>query len=207
MDYYPPLLADHICHITARAVGKEKLFLNEDNYRFFLKRYDKYITPVADTFAYCLLPNHFHLLVQVKPFDELKEQYKKVKPRSTEVENWQPVFVMQQFSNLFNSYAKAFNKKNHRKGALFIDYMRRVTVTSDGQFTATVFYIHNNVVHHRYHKDLGNWPWSSYNAILSDAPTKLERQKVLDWFGGPEKFIEYHSQPICIKNAMIVEYE
>ncbi|MEO7763513.1 MAG: hypothetical protein ABIR78_04085, partial [Ferruginibacter sp.] len=118
----------------------------------------------------------------------------------------QPRFVMQQFSNMFNSYAKAFNKKNYRRGALFMDYMRRVEVTTDTQFTATVFYIHKNSVHHGYCKDIAGWPWSSYHAILSNAATKLERQKILEWFGSREKFIEYHSQPIVLKNAAIVEY-
>ena len=207
MDYYVPLLADNIYHITSRAVGNEKLFLNDDNYKFFLKRYDKYITAIADTFTYSLLPNHFHFLLQIKSYTELQKYYKKVKPPGKEVENWQPDFVMQQFSNMLNSYAKAFNKKNKRKGALFMDYMRRVEVTTDGQYSATVFYIHKNAVHHGYCKDIPGWPWSSYNAILSSAPTKLERQKVLDWFGSPEKFIEYHSQPLHLKNAVIVEYE
>ena len=207
MDYYVPLLADNIYHITSRAVGNEKLFLNDDNYKFFLKRYDKYITAIADTFTYSLLPNHFHFLLQIKSYAELQKYYKKVKPHGKEDENWQPDFVMQQFSNMLNSYAKAFNKKNKRKGALFMDYMRRVKVTTDGQYSATVFYIHKNAVHHGYCNEIPRWPWSSYNAILSNAPTKIERQKVLDWFGSPEKFIEYHSQPLHLKNAVIVEYE
>ena len=56
MDYYIPLLADNIYHITGHAVGNEKLFLNDGNYRFFLKRYAKYIEPVADTFAWYFYP-------------------------------------------------------------------------------------------------------------------------------------------------------
>ena len=207
MDYYCPLVADAIYHITGHAVGNEKLFLTDDNYRFFLKQYDKYITPVADTYAWSLLPNHFHFLIQIKSYPDLLEHYKKIKPHGKEEEGWQPDFVMKRFSNLFNSYAKSFNKKNNRKGALFMDYMRRVEVNSDAQYSATVFYIHKNAVHHGYCKDIAAWSWSSYNTILSNAPTKIERQKVLDWFGGSEKFIEYHSQPIHLKNAAGVEYE
>ncbi|MEO6253342.1 MAG: hypothetical protein ABIO79_08560 [Ferruginibacter sp.] len=207
MDYYPPLLADNIYHITGHAVGREKLFLSDDNYRFFLKRYNKYIIPIADTFTYSLLPNHFHFLLQIKSYGELGKYYKKIKPHGKKDENWQPDFVMQQFSNMFNSYAKAFNKKNNRRGALFMDYMRRLEVTTDGQYTATVFYIHKNIVHHGYCKDILSWPWSSYHAIVSNANTKVERQKVLEWFGSREKFIEYHLQPISLKNAVIVEYE
>ena len=207
MDYYIPLLADNIYHITGHAVGNEKLFLNDDNYRFFLKRYAKYIEPVADTFAWSLLPNHFHFLIRIKPYPELLSHYKKIKPHRKEDKGWQPDFVMKRFSNLLDSYAKSFNIKNNRRGALFMDYMRRVEVTTDAQYSTTVFYIHKNAVHHGYCKDIISWPWSSYKTILSDAPTKIERQKVLDWFGGIEKFIQYHAQPIHLKNAAMVEYE
>ena len=88
-----------------------------------------------------------------------------------------------------------------------MDYLRRVEVSTDAQYSATVFYIHKNAVHHGYCKLIPDWPWSSYNSMLTNAPTKLERQKVLDWFGGTEKFIEYHEQPVHIKNAAVVEYE
>ena len=88
-----------------------------------------------------------------------------------------------------------------------MDYMRRVEVSTDAHYSATVFYIHKNPVHHGYCKDMAAWPWSSYKTILSDAPTKIERQKVLEWFGGRQRFIEYHSRPVHLKNAAMVEYE
>lgn len=207
MDYYGPLLSDNMYHIMSHAVGNEKLFRNDDNYKFFLTRYNKYITPLADTFAYSLLPNHFHFLIQIKPYPELQEYYKIIKPHGKAEKNWQPDFVMQQISNLLNSYAKSFNKKNNRKGALFMDYLRRVEVITDAQYSATVFYIHKNAVHHGYCKAIPDWLWSSYNSFLTNAPTKLQRQKVLEWFGGSEKFIEFHTQPIYLKNAVIAEYE
>lgn len=206
MNYYVPPLADNIYHITGHAVGNEKLFLNDDNYQFFLKRYCKYINPIADTFAYSLLPNHFHSLIQVKPYNHLLENYKKVKSNRAAEAGWQEAFVMQQFSNLFNSYAKSFNKKYNRRGALFMDYMRRVQVTSDEQYTGTIFYIHKNAVHHGYCHSLEEWPWSSYNCLLTDDSITSEQQKVLDWFGGKEKFIAYHTQPVYLKNAAVVEY-
>ena len=207
MNYYKPLLAGNIYHITARAIGSEKLFLHDDNYNFFLQRYDKYITPVAETFAWALLPNHFHLLVQIKPHEALQELYSNKNPHKKITEDWQPVFVMQCFSNMLNSYAKAFNKQNNRKGGLFMDYMRRVEITSDQQYTATVFYIHKNPVHHGYCSKINDWPWTSFQTMLSQTPTKLKRNEVLQWFGGLNKFIEYHKQPIYLKNAVALEHD
>ena len=55
-----------IYHIYNHAVGKENLFLSPDNYSYFLKRYQFFINPVADTYVYCLMLNHLHFLVEVK---------------------------------------------------------------------------------------------------------------------------------------------
>ncbi len=207
MDYYIPLLAGNTYHIVSRAVGNEKLFLHDENYRFFLSRYQKYISPVAETFAFALLPNHFHFLIKIKPYEELEALCKIKKPALLTRDNWQPNFVMQQWSNLLNSYTKSFNKMYHRKGALFMDYLRRVEILNDGQFTSTVFYIHKNAVHHGICKNIADWKYCSYNAILSEAPTQLSRQQVLDWFDGPERFIEFHKRPVHLKNASATQFE
>lgn len=205
MKYYEPLQPDGIYHIVSRAIGNEKLFTEDENYRFFLQRYIKYISPIADTFCYSLLPNHFHFLIQVKPLGLLLELYKTHKKNAEEYIGWQHDFVMQRFSNLLNSYTKSFNRRYGRKGALFMDYLRRVQVNSDAQYTATVFYIHKNPVHHGYCKQPEDWKWSSYKSLLSDKPTHLKREKLMDWFGGKEKFIAFHNQPIYLKNAVEVE--
>lgn len=63
-------------HIYNRANGNEQLFLSDDNYRYFLKKYNEYISPIVDTFCYCLMPNHFHFLVRVKKEAVLNEYFK-----------------------------------------------------------------------------------------------------------------------------------
>lgn len=50
-------------------------------------------------------------------------------------------FIMERFGNLLNSYTKSFNRRNNRKGTLFIDTMRRVEITDDAQLGAIIFYI------------------------------------------------------------------
>lgn len=57
-------------HIYNRGNNQENLFREERNYRYFLKLYASYIEPIADTYAYCLLRNHFHLLVRIKTVEE-----------------------------------------------------------------------------------------------------------------------------------------
>jgi putative transposase len=179
-DYHIPLLPDKTYHIFSRAIGKEKLFLEDENCKFFLRKYKLHISPVADTFAYNLLPNHFHFLIRIKSIEEIKRHFSAVKSnRSFEIEKV-PGFIMERFGNLLNSYTKSFNKRNKRKGSLFIDTMRRVEITDDAQLGAIIFYIHKNSVHHQYSKTIAEWQWSSYNSILSKAPTLLLRDEVID---------------------------
>ena len=74
MKYREQFEAETFFHIFNHAVGNESLFKNNENFCFFLKKYNEHTESIWDTFAYCLMPNHFHLLIKVKPI-EILEQY------------------------------------------------------------------------------------------------------------------------------------
>ena len=65
---------DTFYHFFNRANNREDLFTEEDNYRCFLELLKKYIPPIAEVYSYCLLPNHFHLVIRIKELEELPEQ-------------------------------------------------------------------------------------------------------------------------------------
>jgi REP element-mobilizing transposase RayT len=69
-----PLIPGCYYHIYNRGNNGENIFREERNYRYFLQLYVKYIVPIAVTYAYCLLANHFHLLVRIKTEDEQRHQ-------------------------------------------------------------------------------------------------------------------------------------
>jgi putative transposase len=204
-DYHIPLFPDNTYHILSHAVGNELLFRNEENYRFFLQKYVAYITPIADTYSFALLPNHFHFLIRIKNEASIETHFKKKKLNKDFSTISPPDFIMQCFSNFLNSYAKSYNKVNRRMGALFIDYLRRVEVKSDGQFGSTIFYIHKNPAHHGYCNNLTDWYWTSYKTFLSDSPTMILRNETLEWFGGVERFIDFHNQSINLDGAAGLE--
>jgi REP element-mobilizing transposase RayT len=156
-------------HIYNRGNNLENIFRQERNYEFFLQKYNQHITPVAETYAYCLLKNHFHLLVRIKHQDEL----------NTTLQNKRPGQV---FGNFFNAYAKAFNKLYQRSGSLFQNPFGRVEVTSDRQLFQLVIYIHQNPQRHGFVDDFRDWPYSSYQALQSGQPTWLKSDEVIDWF-------------------------
>jgi len=99
-----------------------------------------------------------------------------------------------QWKDFFISYAMAFNNENNRQGALFINPFRRVEVADDAHFTQLIIYHHANILKHTGQKNFQQYPWSSYQSILSDRATHLKRNIVLDWFGGREQFIKIHQE-------------
>jgi putative transposase len=191
-----PFLTETYYHVYNRAIGNEKAFLEEKNYHFFLQKIKDYLLPIADVYSYCLLPNHYHLLLYTKDETTIaahKEALIKTEKLSGTFTTTE-AFVLQQFSNMGNSYTKAFNKTYNRKGRLFMESLKRKIIDTELYFTKTIHYIHVNPVHHGLTKQLSQWPYCSYNAFTSNAPTLLQRDKVLEWFGNKQKFIAFHNE-------------
>ncbi len=201
MKHTDPLYPHQYYHLYNHAVGRENFFNTDDNYRYFLKKYTQYIYPICHTYAYCLMPNHFHFLARVRDEETLFKQAQTLHPDKALVEAdfSYPEFAMQQFSNFFNSYTKAYNKVYQRRGALFIDYLRRKRVEGDTYFTRLIHYLHYNPVHHQFCKEPSDWPYSSYQAVLSQKESKIEKETVLAWFGGTAAYRAFHQTAPEIK--------
>lgn len=200
--YHQPLLPGGIYHLFSRAVGSEKLFRSEENYLFFLRKLKYHTSGVCRFYCYALLPNHFHLLAKINDKETILNHFREIKKVSFNQEKHNlSDFIMERFSNFLNSYTKAFNKMYKRKGALFMDYLRRNKAEENEIFITFAWYIHKNPVHHRITKAIGEWSYDSYKSILSKAPTSLLRNEVIDRFGGREAFIEFHQQEIFPKGA------
>lgn len=190
-SYKPiPLEKGKYYHIYNRGNNGIDIFFDVDSYYHFLRLYDKYVTPIAETFAWCLLKNHFHVLVYIKLEDEIDLS----KLEYSTVEKPKIIDASKQFGHLFNAYTQAINKKFNRTGSLFEKPFERKVVESDKYFQNLIFYIHNNPVFHRFTDRISDYPWSSFETILSDKPTRLRREQVITIFETRENFIDYHSQ-------------
>ena len=180
----PPLKPGVFYHIYTRGVNREDIFVQERNYRYFLQLYAKHVEPAAETYAYCLLKNHLHVLARIKDA-ELKDP-----------KGFQKPFGSIAFSNLFNAYAKAINKAYGRTGSLFQHPFGRIPVLTQSYLVQLVRYIHLNPQKHGLVSDFREWPYSSYHAYLSNQPTRLQRDDVLGWFDGAQGFVAAHQIPI-----------
>lgn len=140
-------------HIFNRS--NELLFHNRENYLFFLKKIRKHILPYADILAYCLMPNHFHLLVTLKD-------------AAVETTRFKGKEEVQQFSfsigQMLSSYTQAINKQIGRRGYLFAHNTRAKMLNDLGNdyLLSCFLYIHQNPLQASLVYKLEDWEFSSY---------------------------------------------
>ena len=198
------LQPDQFYHIYNHANGHENLFREERNYYFFLKKINMYLSPYLKIYAYCLMPNHFHMLISVKSETEIRGFFSASGDfqKLNQIEQFDYLYkkISKSIANLCSSYTQSFNKVYHRKGSLFVPNLKSNPIEEDLSFCKIVHYIHANPVHHKFVSDIKSWKFSSFNSFLSEKKTALEREYVFGIFGGKKNFEEYHCQPIPPKN-------
>ena len=199
-----PLEPGSYYHIWTHANGQGNLFQESKNYGFFLEKYQKYISPIAFTYAYCLMPNHLHLLISIKQKNDLHMHFRNTLSIHTDNEldtSKISRILSQQFSNCFNSYTKSYNKYYNRKGSLFISNFKRKKVVNEEYLAGLVTYIHNNPVYHKFAHSAKSWPFSSYKYYTSNLkkPAFLLTEKCLQWFGNVVEFSKAHDEAIFEK--------
>lgn len=193
-----PLMGGRYYHLFNRGINRQKVFFNRENYFFFLKQLERYLTGYVDILAYCLLPNHFHLIVRLN--DELNLQDRLI---ISEEETGK--LVSNQFRRLFISYSMAINKQEGRSGGLFESKFKRLEIEDEEYLRYAIFYTHYNPQKHRLETDFRNYKFSSYKAIVSPEVTKVNKQLVWELFGSRQEFLAYHQFIREEKEAVILE--
>ncbi len=181
MEKQDILEPDCFYHIFNRGNNKENLFIEDENYLHFLKLIKYHLTAVAEIYTYCLMKNHFHLVLKIKSKEEIEKLLSIDK-------------IHQPFSNLFNAYTKAINKKYNREGSLFKVRFKRERINSEDYLRNVIVYTHLNPVKHKFIDNYIDYKYSSYNSILSEKPTMLLRNDIFALFGGKENFIYQHNE-------------
>ncbi len=168
---------DHYYHIFNRGINSAIIFQTENNKSYFLKLIDKHLTGKVDILAYCLMDNHFHLAVKI------------IEEEST---------VTQAFSNLFNAYAKAYNKQQKRTETLFERPYKRIRIQNEDYLKKLILYIHKNPENHNVVKSFENYEFSSYKNYLNDSNNIIATNKlyILNLFNDLENFKYAHNSDL-----------
>jgi len=161
-------LAGHYYHVYNRGCSREHIFANDDNYSFLLRRARSFLPDYPlSLIAYCLMPNHYHLLLRPEDDGTLGR------------------FVQR----LFNSYAQAFNKQQGRSDTLFEARAKSVLVDTDEYVLHLCRYIHLNPVRAGLVDQPGEWPQSNYLAwVEARYDSFVDRASVRQYFASPAEY-------------------
>lgn len=157
-------------HVYNRGNNSQKVFFEERNYDFFLEKLRRHVNPVCDILAYCLMPNHFHLLVAL-PSGGLGP---------SDGSSWHDQ-IRKSIGIVLSSYTQAINKANGITGSLFQQKTKFKELESDYQAKICMHYIHQNPLKSKLVSQLNEWPYSSYIEYYSnqESITNLTEAKKL----------------------------
>jgi len=171
-------ISNHYYHVYNRGWNRTAIFLDSSDYEYFEYLFARSLSPYPlkdpkgrqykwfreelDLNAYCLMPNHIHMLV-----------YQYTEHGITKL-----------IQSICTAYTMYFNKKYIRRGPLFENRFKAVPVFRDSQLQHISRYIHLN------HKDFRTWPYSSYPDYLglNESRNWLKPQSVLDIFNSKEEY-------------------
>ncbi len=148
-------------HLYNRGNNRENIVVERENYRYFLRLVRRYLLPVMDVLAYCIMPNHYHLLVRIKQKSDFLEKsdfsdraFDDVSPHISEA-----------LRRLSIAYTKAVNKRYGRVGVLFQGPYQVKAVTPERLLDLSC-YIHHNPVAAGFVAAATDWPFSSVREYL-----------------------------------------
>jgi putative transposase len=137
----PEFVSGSFYHIYNRGAHREPIFREEENYRFVLRKIKHYAGELDLTLiAYCLMPNHYHLLVRQNGV--------------------QAAGLLPQ--RVFNSYSKAYNKRYEHNGTLFESPYKAIQIERESHLLHLCRYIHANPVKDGLVCHPEEWPYSNY---------------------------------------------
>jgi REP element-mobilizing transposase RayT len=148
-------------HVITRGNNRQKIFLTEENYKTFLE-YLKQIKEKKpfNLYAYCLMPNHIHLLIEVKnePLSEIMHR-------------------------LLTGYTKHFNLTNKKWGHLFQGRYKAILCEKDSYLMELARYIHLNPVRAKMVKKPSEYRWSGHKNYLNiSKDTLIDEDELLKYF-------------------------
>ncbi len=147
---------NNIYHIYNRGNNSQPIFFEHKNYTFFLGKIQHHLCPLVDVLAYCLMPNHFHLLVSVPEYSYSEcdlESHSEFKGLETN----------KNIGIILSSYTRAINKKYNRTGSLFQSKTKAKNVSNSNQQAFICFhYIHQNPLKAKLVNKMQDWEFSSY---------------------------------------------
>jgi len=199
-------------HVYNRGNNRDKVFYSHRNYLFFLEKINAYVLPYADVLAWCLMPNHFHLMVYINEVELMPSNVLNQADVSDPLTSSERVAVRTRTLNqsigiMLRSYTNAIHKQEGRTGALFQEETKAIMLSDDISYIPSYFpsafgtiitayqdddmsyaercfhYIHQNPVSSHMVKTAEDWEFSSYRDYAGLRNGKLiNKERGLEFF-------------------------
>jgi putative transposase len=141
---------EHFYHVYNRGSRSEAIFFSEKNYEYFLRLMkEKATAHLVCLVSYCLMPNHYHLVVQQNEKGSISK------------------FIQ----SIMGSYVQAINKGYNTSGSLFQGKAKAKLIDSDEYVLQVIRYIHLNPVNAGLVRKPEEWPFSDYDTWTDTSPT------------------------------------
>lgn len=172
-------------HIYNRGCNKENIFFNDANYLYLLaKMKSSYNENGINILAYCLMPNHYHFLIQQITDNSISKWLQKV----------------------FVGYSQAINKQQNRSGTLFEGRPKHIPIEKEEYLLHLMWYIHNNPVVANLVSSLDKWQFSNYlECIGKRNGSMFNKEFIKHRFGSLteyEKFMIEYQVDKCIEEKI-----
>lgn len=155
---------------------KDLLFFEDENYQFFLQKIRDYIQPVSEILGYCLMPNHFHMMIQANA-----RSIETITSRFSQKEDFKMQILSRKIGTLQSSYAQAINNRYNLRGSLFRQKTKSKNLSDpqpcnqfNPQYAFICFqYIHQNPLKAGLVRKLEDWPYSSFREYFYNRRNSL----------------------------------
>jgi len=201
------LLPDKTYLLSATSSDANFFFSNDQDYLLFLKLYKENLNSILSTLSFCLLPNELHLVIKINAEQDLFNFYKQNDFFPDENESLESIKKLNQslaaqnfnvfdkhtqklFTNFLNSFvAESKNQKQMSFNKIAKQGFSKVELNND-EIVNIITNLHLLPIKYKYCSQISDWKYSSYQAILSDKPSSIDRDSVINLFGNKEKFKE-----------------
>ena len=151
---------NEVYHIYNRGNNKQMIFFSDDNYLFFIKKMRNQIAPNCDILCWCLMPNHFHLIICANE-ESCKKRVAFVNKTMQE--------LSYKIGMLLSTYTQAINKQNNTTGSLFQQKTHCKIIAPDSDqnkggnyLINSMHYCHQNPWKAGFVTKIEDWPYSSF---------------------------------------------
>ena len=167
-------------HILNQGNNRQKIFFKQENYLFFSKKIRTYVLPYADVFAWCLMPNHFHLMLLVGEVsvDVALSDTDAVRQRT----------INDSIGIMLRSYTNAINKQQNRSGKLFREKTKAECISCTNEVTQS-FYTSEGITRVNFENLENQYPQQCFNYIHQNPVKAGLVTDATDWeFSSAQKY-------------------